>query len=101
MGRAKVGNGQGGDDADISLLRAVLTYVLIGHTPPAAAQIDQQLAEEYFKEAHALCERDGGRLWGRVTLRTTGDRRPENAHARHEPTGAGRTLATGAGGISR
>ena len=30
---------------------AVLTYVVIGHTPPAAAQVDQQLAEEYFKEA--------------------------------------------------
>ena len=43
---------------------AVLTYVVIGHTPPAAAQVDQQLAEEYFREARALCERDGGRLWG-------------------------------------
>ena len=30
---------------------AVLTYVLFGHTPPAAAQIDQQRAQEYFKEA--------------------------------------------------
>ena len=43
---------------------AVLTCVVIGHTPPAAAQVDQQLAEEYFKEARALCERDAGRLWG-------------------------------------
>ena len=43
---------------------AVLTCVVIGHTPPAAAQVDQQLAQEYFKEARALCERDGGRLWG-------------------------------------
>ena len=24
---------------------AVLTYMVIGHTPPAAAQVDQQLAE--------------------------------------------------------
>ena len=31
---------------------------------PAAAQVDQGLAEQYFKEAQALCERDGGRLWG-------------------------------------
>jgi hypothetical protein len=31
---------------------------------PAAAQVDQALAEQYFKEAQALCERDGGRLWG-------------------------------------
>ncbi len=43
---------------------AVLAYVVIGHTPPAWAQVDQQLAQEYFKEARALCERDGGRLWG-------------------------------------
>ena len=43
---------------------AVLTCVVIGHTPPAAAQVDQQRAQEYFKEAQALCERDGGRLWG-------------------------------------
>jgi len=30
----------------------------------AAAQVDQQRAQEFFKEAQALCERDGGRLWG-------------------------------------
>ena len=30
----------------------------------ANAQIDQQRAMEYFKEAQALCERDNGRLWG-------------------------------------
>jgi hypothetical protein len=30
----------------------------------AAAQVDQALAQQYFKEAQALCERDGGRLWG-------------------------------------
>jgi hypothetical protein len=43
---------------------AILAYVVIGHPPPAAAQVDQQRAQEYFKEARALCERDGGRLWG-------------------------------------
>lgn len=31
---------------------------------PAAAQVDQQRADAYFKEAAAICERDGGRLWG-------------------------------------
>jgi hypothetical protein len=31
---------------------------------PAAAQVDQALAQQYFKEARVLCERDGGRLWG-------------------------------------
>jgi hypothetical protein len=43
---------------------AILAYVVMGHPPPAVAQVDQQLAQEYFKEARALCERDGGRLWG-------------------------------------
>jgi hypothetical protein len=43
---------------------AILAYVVIGHPPHAAAQVDQQRAQEYFKEAQALCERDGGRLWG-------------------------------------
>jgi hypothetical protein len=33
-------------------------------TPAAVAQVDQQRAQEFFKEAQALCERDGGRLWG-------------------------------------
>jgi acetyl esterase/lipase len=42
----------------------VFLYLLAGVAPPAAAQIDQQLAQEFFKEAQALCERDGGRLWG-------------------------------------
>ena len=31
---------------------------------PAAAQVDQAIAHQYFKEAQTLCERDGGRLWG-------------------------------------
>ena len=47
-----------------ALCTAVVTYVVIGHPPPALAQVDQQLAQEYFREAQALCERDGGRLWG-------------------------------------
>jgi hypothetical protein len=40
-----------------------LLFVLVG-VVPAAAQVDQARAEQYFKEAQALCERDGGRLWG-------------------------------------
>jgi hypothetical protein len=32
--------------------------------PAGVAQVDQQRAQEFFKEAQALCERDGGRLWG-------------------------------------
>jgi hypothetical protein len=43
---------------------AVLTYVLTGHPPPAVAQVDQQRAQEWFKEVQAVCEREGLRLWG-------------------------------------
>jgi hypothetical protein len=38
--------------------------ILTALAPPAVAQVDQQRAQEYFKEAQMLCERDGGRLWG-------------------------------------
>ncbi|HEX7861069.1 MAG TPA: hypothetical protein VF773_12120 [Verrucomicrobiae bacterium] len=31
---------------------------------PATAQVDQDRAQAYFKEATAICQRDGGRLWG-------------------------------------
>jgi hypothetical protein len=43
---------------------ASLAYAVVGYPAPAAAQVDQQRAQEYFAEARALCERDGGRLWG-------------------------------------
>src|SRR5205809_360397 len=33
---------------------AILAYVAIGHALPAAAQVDQQRAQEYFKEAQVL-----------------------------------------------
>src|SRR5262245_58394674 len=42
----------------------LLAYVVLGHPTPAIAQVDQQRAQELFKEAQSLCERDGGRLWG-------------------------------------
>ena len=40
-----------------------LLFVVVA-VVPAAAQVDPGLAEQYFKEAQALCERDGGRHWG-------------------------------------
>jgi hypothetical protein len=43
---------------------AVLTSVVIGHPPPAVAQVNQQRAQEYFKDVQAVCEREGKRLWG-------------------------------------
>jgi hypothetical protein len=42
---------------------AVLGQVVLGYVP-AMAQVDQERAQAYFSEAQALCERDGGRLWG-------------------------------------
>jgi hypothetical protein len=47
---------------------AISVYVVIGHALPALAQVHQQRAQQYFKEAQALCDRDRGRLWG-VSLR--------------------------------
>jgi hypothetical protein len=43
---------------------AIFVFVVIGHALPAVAQVDQHRAQEYFEEVQALCERDGGRLWG-------------------------------------
>jgi hypothetical protein len=43
---------------------AIAVSMLIGHSLSSAAQVDERRAQEYFKEAQALCERDGGRLWG-------------------------------------
>ena len=43
---------------------AILVCGVVGHTRPVVAQVDQRRAQEFFEEARALCERDGGRLWG-------------------------------------
>jgi hypothetical protein len=43
---------------------AIVLCACLSHALPAVAQVDQQRAQEFFKEVHALCERDGGHLWG-------------------------------------
>ena len=43
---------------------AVLMFAVIGHPPPAVAQVDQQRAQEFFRDVQAVCEREGKRLWG-------------------------------------
>src|ERR1700687_2611350 len=48
----------------IPALWMAISVFVIGHAVPALGQVDQQRAQEYFKEAQALCARDGGRLWG-------------------------------------
>ena len=52
-----------------ALHAATLWYLLTAFVSPAAAQVDQQRAQEFFKEAQAFCERDGGRRWGVSTRR--------------------------------
>jgi hypothetical protein len=47
-----------------SLRMTTLVCIIACYTQPAIAQVDQQLAQQYFNEAKALCERDSGRLWG-------------------------------------
>jgi hypothetical protein len=42
---------------------AVVASVVIGYPLSAAAQVDQQRAQEYFKDVQAVCEREGKRLW--------------------------------------
>ena len=43
---------------------ATLVLTLASWTPPLLAQVDAQRAQEFFREAQELCERDAGRLWG-------------------------------------
>lgn len=42
----------------------MLLYMMTALAPPAVAQVDQQRAQVWFNEVRALCERDGGHLWG-------------------------------------
>jgi hypothetical protein len=43
---------------------ALLCLCLLAIPSLARGQVDSTLAQSYFKEAAALCERDGGKLWG-------------------------------------
>jgi hypothetical protein len=44
--------------------RLILISLSLSLVNPAVSQVDQQLAETYFKEAATICQRDNGRLWG-------------------------------------
>ena len=44
--------------------RLTILVCLVSHAQPAVAQVDQQRAQEWFKEVQAVCERQGVRLWG-------------------------------------
>ncbi len=43
---------------------ALVAFLTLTTPFPAVAQVDQERAAAYFAEAAALCEREGGRLWG-------------------------------------
>ena len=45
-------------------LIALYVLVLLGAATAAEAQVQPELARQYFDEATTLCERDAGRLWG-------------------------------------
>jgi hypothetical protein len=44
----------------VAFLLCVTTVLAV----PAAAQVDPQRAQEWFKDVEAVCEREGKRLWG-------------------------------------
>src|SRR5829696_8044113 len=46
------------------LLVLASTMAFPTRSPAQSSTVDTALAEQYFKEAEALCERDRGRLWG-------------------------------------
>src|SRR5213594_2680810 len=75
----------------------VFLYLVAGFARPAVAQVDQQRAQAYFKEAQALCERDGGRWWG-VSLcapMVIGDRRTQTFATSQPPPDAPRPPGVG------
>jgi hypothetical protein len=47
-----------------SHLNEVVLLLLLGGATAAEAQVQPELAKQYFEEATKLCERDAGRLWG-------------------------------------
>jgi hypothetical protein len=44
----------------VAILLSMTTVIAL----PATAQVDQQRAQEFFKDVQAVCEREGKRLWG-------------------------------------
>lgn len=71
----------------------VVLLLLASVAPPAEAQVDQQRAQEFFKEAQALCERDRGRLWGVSLCAPTviGDARTQTFATSQPPPGCAST----------
>jgi hypothetical protein len=49
---------------DCEAVRVVAAGLILSFGVPLMAQVDQQRAAAYFKEAAALCARENGRIWG-------------------------------------
>ena len=76
---------------------AALFSLITAFAPPARAQVDPQRAQEMFKEAEAVCARDGGRLWG-VSIcapMVIGDARTQTFATSRKPPGAPRPRLIG------
>jgi hypothetical protein len=76
---------------------AIFLCGVAGNTRPALAQVDQVRAHVFFKEAQALCERDGGRLWGVSVCApmVIGDRRTQTFATSQPPPDAPRPQGVG------
>ena len=48
----------------LEIIHRLCLVGLLSATASLHAQVDEELAREYFEEARTLCERDGGELWG-------------------------------------
>jgi hypothetical protein len=74
-----------------------LFCVLTAFPTRTPAQVDQQRAREFFKEAQALCKRDGGRLWGVSVCApmVVGDARTQTFATSRQPPNAARPKLIG------
>lgn len=43
---------------------SIIVALISWSTCTTLAQVDENLAQQYFKDAAALCQREGGRIWG-------------------------------------
>src|SRR5688572_24913811 len=77
---------------------ALAVFIVVSAAaPPAMAQVDQQRAAQFFREAQAICERDGGRLWGVSICRpmVIGDARTQTFATSQPPPDAPRPKLVG------
>jgi hypothetical protein len=77
--------------------RCAIVCLLLCGAHEASAQVDQERAAQYFREAAVLCEREGGRIWG-VSLcgpMVIADARTQTLATNQPPPDAKRPAAIG------